>query len=454
MPEHSPDAVVVGAGLSGLSAARELRQRGLDVVVLEARDRVGGRTLSKPVIGNHLVDLGGQWVGPTQDRVLALCDELGVERFRQFDEGEKCLVMGADDVRTYRHTIPSLPIWSLVDLQWAMSKIDRMAKKVPATSPKDAPRGKQWDGLTVAGWADQHIRTHDARVTFDLAVQSILAAEPNEVSLLYFLFYVRAAGGFMKLASVDGGAQQERLVGGAQQLSQQLADLLEGRVVLEQPVRAIEQSRDGVVVHSPDMSIEATRCIVAIAPALAGKIDYAPVLGGRRVQLTQRMPMGSVIKAIAVYETPFWREAGMSGEIISKVGPVALGFDDSAHDGGMHALVGFILGDQARKWTRRAADERKRAVLGSFARCFGPRALEAIAFVEQDWLAEEFSRGCYVGFCPPGVLTSLGDALRAPSGRIHWAGTETATEWCGYLEGALQAGQRAAREVIARIRKA
>ena len=417
-----------------------------EVCVLEARDRVGGRTLSRELSSGHAIDLGGQWVGPGQDRVLALADELGLRRFRQFDDGEKCLVIDGD-IRTYRGMIPSLPIWSLVELQWNISRLERMAHRVPRGCPQSATSAGEWDAITVATWASRHFRSTDARAVFDMAVRSILAAEPEEVSLLYLLSYVQSAGGLMKLASVDGGAQQERIEGGAQQLSQGLADELRDSLVLGQPVVAIEQYEDGVVVRASDLSVHARYCIIAMAPSAAGRIAFSPTLPGRRQQLLQRMPMGSVIKSIAVYSEPFWRQAGKSGEIISNGGAVELGFDDSSDDGEMHALVGFTLGEEARRWTGRAPDRRRAAVLEAFGRCFGSRALEPIEFVQKDWVSDAYAQGCYVGFCPPGVLSSLGEELRTPSGRIHWAGTETAEQWCGYLDGAIRSGQRAATAV-------
>jgi monoamine oxidase len=442
--------VVVGAGLAGLRAAKRLDGAGVDVVVLEARDRVGGRLLSQQLADGYTIDLGGQWIGPTQERIGALADELGVASFAQFDTGKKHMSIGGK-TSTYSGEIPSLPIWSLVNLQWTISKLERLAKKVPLARPFDAADAHEWDSMTVHSWMRQNVHSATARVALSVAVRAIFAVEPNEMSFLHFLFYVHSGGGFMRLASIRDGAQQQRLVGGAQQIPEALAGQLGERVRLEQPVVAIDQRDGGVVVHTEGCRYEAERVVVAIAPALAARIDYRPALPARRDQLTQRMPMGSVIKCIAAYERPFWREAGFSGELLSDSGVIQLGFDDSSQDGSHAALVGFILGERARFWTARPKDERRRAVLGAFADFFGDKAREPVEYVDKDWLAEPYSRGCYVGVMPPGVQTTVGDALREPIGRIHWAGTETAVEWNGYMDGALESGARAADEVLERV---
>jgi monoamine oxidase len=230
-----------------------------------------------------------------------------------------------------------------------------------------------------------------------------------------------------------------------------LADGLGERLVLDAPVRAIEQDAETVTVHTDKGTFRARYCIVAIPPVLAGRIHYTAALPAKRDQLTARMPMGSVIKYVALYDRPFWRAAGFSGEVVSDTGPTVTTFDDCSHDGQQAALVTFSDAVAAREWSDRTPDERQQAVLQEFGRFFGPEALRPTHFAEKDWNMETWSRGCYVGVMGPGVMTTFGDALREPCGRIHWSGTETATEWMGYLDGAVEAGDRAAAEVCARL---
>lgn len=443
------DAVVIGAGLSGLCAARRLRAAGRSVAVVEARDRVGGRTLSQP-LGADIVDLGGQWIGPTQDRVAKLADELGVRTFAQHHEGRKVFALG-DDVRTYAGDIPSLPWLHLAEVQLTIWRLDALARRVPVEAPWDARDAERLDAMSLEAWKRRHVRSSGARAVLDIATRAIFAAEPSELSFLHFLFYLRSGGGLMRLAQIRDGAQERRLVGGAQQLSERLADPLGGDLTLGAPVRAIEQSDDRVLVRSERGAIEARRAIVALAPALADRIELSPAPDAMRDQLLQRMPMGSVIKCIAAYDRPFWRERGLSGEAVSDRGPVRLAFDDSAHDGSQHALVAFVLGDAARALSDRSDDARRAAVIDGLARFFGDDARAPIAYVEKDWTRDEHSAGCYAGLMPPGVMTTCGRALREPTGRIHWAGTETATRHNGYLDGAIEAGERAADEVVSAL---
>ncbi len=446
------DVVVIGAGLSGLAAARALAATGADVVVLEARDRVGGRTFSTTV-GHDVLDLGGQWIGPTQDRVAALARELGVDTIPQFHAGKK-LVERAGRIASYRGFLPRLPPLALLELGVRAAQIELLCRTVPLADPARARRAAAWDRMSVADWLRTSVRSQGARDMVTIATQMVFAAEPKDLSFLYFLFYARSGGGFMRLTEIDGGAQERRFVGGAQELSLRMAALLGGRVRLDHAVTAIAQDARGVTVRGPRGEVRATHAILAVPPALAARIDLGPARTPARAALERAMPMGSVIKCIATYARPFWRQAGLSGEAISTDGVVRATFDDSAPDvahGGQAALVAFVIGDPAKQWSGRP-EARRAAVLADLVRLFGPEAAAPVHYVDRDWTQEEWSAGCYVGVMPPGVMTELGHALRAPLGRIHIAGTETATKWAGYFDGALTAGERAAAEVAARRR--
>ncbi|HJL16016.1 MAG TPA: FAD-dependent oxidoreductase, partial [Sandaracinaceae bacterium LLY-WYZ-13_1] len=414
--------------------------------VVEARDRVGGRTLSRR-LGHDVIDLGGQWIGPTQRRVEKLAEALGVRTFPQHCEGRKVLAIG-DAVKTYAGDIPSLSLPSLLELQLTLWRLDRLTRRVPRQAPWEARDAERLDALTLEAWKRRHLRTRGARAVLDIATRAIFAAEPEELSFLHFLFYLRSGGGLMRLSQIRDGAQERRFVGGAQQLSEMLAAPLGDALVLGSPVRALEQTEDRVIVRARKGDLEARRAILALAPALVDRIELRPAPPAMRDQLLQRMPMGSVIKCVAVYDRPFWRERGLSGEAVSDRGPVQLAFDDSSHDGTQHALVAFLLAGAARRAADGAPDTRRRQVLDALVRFFGPEAARPVEYVDHDWSAERFSGGCYVGLMPPGVLTTCGRVLREPCGRLHWAGTETATEHHGYLDGAIEAGERAADEVL------
>jgi len=284
-------------------------------------------------------------------------------------------------------------------------------------------------------------------------VRAVFTSEPRDLSFLYFLSYLKSGHGLESLISIKGGAQESRFVGGAQRISICMAEQLGDRVLLNCPVRSITQDADGVTLQTDRGPFCGRLVIIAIPPLLAGRIHYAAALPIRRDQLMTRMPMGSVIKYIATYDRAFWREAGFSGEAFSDTGPTVTTFDDSSHDGSQPALVTFSDGAAGRIWGDRPADERRQAVLAELARFFGPQANQPTDFAEKNWNADPWSGGCYAGIMGPGVMTDFGPALREPCGRIHWAGTETAVDWTGYIDGAIESGQRAVAEVASRVNK-
>lgn len=443
------DVVVVGAGLSGLCAARKLSRQGVEVKVVEARDRVGGRTWSQE-IGQGRFDVGGQWIGPGQGRVRALADELGLKTFRTYTTGKKVLELEGK-ISTYKSSVPSLSVLGLIQMQGALSYLERSRKRVSPSAPLTTDNANQLDSETLETWRQRFVKSSKISGVMDAAIRTMFGAEACELSALYFLMYLNAGGGLLKLVQAEGGAQQDRFVTGAQSISLGLAEGLGDAVMLGKPVRKIVRKQDGVEVVTDDDVIEGRYVIVCVPPALAGRIDYEPGVSVGRDQMTQRFAMGATVKVVVTYERAFWREAGYSGEVVSSDGPFSIVYDNTSYDGKQAALVGFIVGKHARQWSSQPAADRERRVLAAFARYFGDEARLCQEYHELDWGAEPWSRGCPVGGLPPGVLTSSFAHLRKPEGRIHWAGAESATEWMGYMEGAIQSGERAADEVLRRL---
>jgi monoamine oxidase len=450
--------VVVGAGLAGLTAARELVAAGRSVVVLEARDRVGGRVLNKPLYGNEITEAGAEFIGPTQNRIAALAAAVGVPTYPTYNTGNNVYYRNGT-ATPYAASGPLGPVppdpTGAVEAEAAIVLLNRMSQDVPVDAPWQAPRAAEWDGQTFETWKRAHTHTDSGRLLLDVAIRSLVSVEPREVSLLYVLFYIAAAGDqqhpgtLERLVSTEGGAQQARFVGGSQLVPLRVAEQLGDRVVLSAPVRRIAQTDSGVVVGADGVQVTAARAVIAVPPPLAARITYEPVLPAARDQLTQRFPMGSVAKVVAVYERPFWREQGFTGQVVSDTGPVEVTFDNTPPSGRPGALMGFVEADAARRLAPAAAAQRKAETLDCFARYFGAQARGAIGYVDMFWDNEPWSRGGPVSVAPPGLLTSYGEALREPVGRLHWAGTETSTYWTGYMDGAVRSGERVAAEVLA-----
>lgn len=451
------DTVIVGAGLAGLTAARDLAEAGQDIQVLEARNRVGGRTLTHP----DGVELGAQVVGPSQHSVLALARDLGVSTFPVHGAGKRVFEDRRGRVHRFRGAVPWATPLALADAGQGALRLDRLARRVDVDAPwataaarrpdhadldtpRATPAARRLDEQSFATWLRRNVRTRTGRDVLRLACRAVFAVEPAEVSLLHVLFYMRCADGWRSLVETEGGAQQDLLTGGAQALSLRLAERLAGRVHLERPVHDIAQDDHGVTVDG----LRARRVVVAVPPPLAARIRFDPPLPALRDQLTQRAAMGTAIKCIAIYDEPFWRADGLNGQAASLPGPVQFAFDSSPPAGRPGLLIGFLDADAARRLGAAPAAERREAVLGAFARLFGPPANRPAGWIEHDWSADPWSRGCYAAVMPPGGWTSFGAALRRPAGRVHWAGTETATRWAGYMDGAVGSGRRAAREVL------
>ena len=448
----SVDVVVVGGGLSGLVAARNLVRNGKSVVVLEARDRVGGRLLNHTLQGGSVIESGGAFVGPTQDHVLALAKELGVQTFKQYVTGKNVYVSAGGNTMKYTGTVPPDPL-ILADALLLQLRIDEMSKQVPVDAPWSAKKAAEWDNMTVDTWIRQNTLIPTVREVLKAYLQSAFGVDAEGISLLFLLWYIATAGNethpgtFERSSGTPDAAQDSRFVGGSGLLPLRIASALGTRVALNAPVRKIRQSSTGVTVVSDRGTVTAKRVIVAVPPPLVLGIDWSPLLSPRRLQLMQRMPMGTLMKVDAVYPTPFWRAKGLSGSGVLNSGVVRTVFDNCPADAKVGVLLAFIGGSSWQQCAMLPLAERRKLVLEGFAKVVGPEALKPIEYVEHDWTHERWTMGSPVASVQPGATVAYGSTIREPHGRVHWAGTETATYWSGYMDGAVRAGERAASEV-------
>jgi monoamine oxidase len=448
---------VIGAGLAGLTAARQLARDDRSVVLLEARHRVGGRVLNKPIGGGKESEAGGTFAGPTQNHILELATQLGIDTFPTFNQGDNVYYADGDRM-TYSDSGPTgtaPPDPSIIpDLATVVTRLDEMSKDVPVDAPWESASAGDWDAQTLEQWINENSASPRFKALVPAATRPIFGAEPRELSLLFTLFYIAASGDEQNVGTFErnfntrDGAQMFRFEGGSQLIAKRLARKLGARVELGTPVGRIEVHRGGVRVVSKRHIVTARRVIVAVPPVLAGRIRYAPALPASRTGLTQAMPQGTLLKVTAVYDRPFWRDKGLNGTAVSLNGPVNATFDDSPPEGSPGVLFGFVGGDEARRFRTQSKADRRAAVLKNFATYFGDEALGARRYFDTDWPGAKWSRGGPVGIAGPGVLLQHGPALRAPVGPIHWAGTETSNYWNGYMDGAVRSGKRAAREVM------
>ncbi|MGV0813100.1 FAD-dependent oxidoreductase [Mycolicibacterium boenickei] len=443
------DCCVVGAGFAGLTAALRLKQAGRSVALLEARDRVGGRTFTEVLDDGTWIDRGGAWIGPGQDRIKALMAEFGVAEYKEYVDGAAMMIIGGKQHR-YSGTIPwAMSPWAIANLGAGLLELEIMCRSIPFEAPWEARKAKDWDRITLGEWINRHIRSRQAREMVDMAFAGIYTSAASEVSLLWALHQMGSGGGPVFVISNKDGAQDARVRGGMGAVYGPMAAELGDALQVSQPVRLIAQDRDGVTVHADGVTVRARQAIVAVPLAVASQIVYDPMLPVDRTFLHQRMPSGAVFKISVVYDTAFWRADGLCGQSAAPGSPATLTIDACTDTGVPGIMCVITEGPAARRLGLLDAAQRQAVVIGELTDRFGAQAATPVSYHEQNWTVERYSGGGMISHAPPGVLTEFGHALRAPCGRIHWAGSESSAVMCGWIDGAVRSGERAAAEVLA-----
>ena len=461
MTEITRDVVIVGAGAAGLTAANELKKAGLSVAVLEARDRVGGR-LWTDVIDGAMLEIGGQWISPDQTALIETVDELGLDTFSRYREGDSVYV-GPDGV-AHRFTGEMFPV--APETEEAIARVtemlDAMVAEIDPDRPWAHPKAAEWDAVSWDAWLRQQTDDDEAVRNLAFATGSAMLTKPTHaISLLESLLMAASAGSYSHLVDADF-ILDKRVVGGLQQVPILLAERLGDDVFLSQAVRTLEWSDDGVTVTTAPttgvtgtattggsgLTVRARQAILALAPVLYDRISFVPALPRLQHQMHQHISMGFVIKVHAVYDRPFWREQGLSGTAFSPYELSHEAYDNTNHGDERGTLVGFVSDLNADGVFALSAEERKERILESLSHYYGPEAKNPVVYFESDWGSEEWTRGAYAASFDLGGLSRYGAHLREAIGPIHLACSDLAGAGYQHVDGAIRMGRLVASQIL------
>ncbi|WP_157007554.1 flavin monoamine oxidase family protein [Agromyces laixinhei] len=445
------DVVIVGAGASGLTAATRLKDAGRSVVVLEARDRVGGRLWTDDVDG-AMLEIGGQWVSPDQDALIETLGDLGLETYSRYRDGENVYIDANGERRLFEGDIFPVPAKTENEIVGLIEKLDALVAEIDPEAPWAHPRAKDLDEISFAHWLETQTDDEEARLNIGMFIAGAMLTKPaHAFSALQALLMAASAGSFSNLVDADF-ILDERVVGGLQQVPLRLAERLGDAVCTGQPVRTIRWNPDapgaGVVAVTDSLEVHAKHLVLALPPVLISRISYDPPLPRRQHQMHQHLSMGFVIKVHAVYETPFWRDAGLSGTAFSPYELVHEAYDNTNHGDSRGTLVGFVSDEEADDVFTLPAEERTAKILESLSHYYGPEALNPVVYYESDWGSEEWTRGAYAASFDMGGLARYGADLRTPVGPIHFSCSDMAGKGYQHVDGAIRVGREVAAEIL------
>lgn len=436
------DVAVIGAGLSGLIAARELEQSGASVLVIEGADRVGGKVLTSNVGSDH-VDLGAHWMGPKHHRLWSLARQLGVQRRTQPLRGRQLMKVGGRQV-DFRAGLPALGALTLADIAIGRTRLWWEYRNADF----DMPASTSWSDMSGTDLGRRLFRTSAGRDIFRQTIELLLGAHPDDISALHLLQYIKAGGGIQFLSAFKDGAQHEFFVGGAQQLCIKLAESLSAEVVLGHQVDSVSQDSSEVVIRTGERSWTSRKAILAVAPPMLAGIAFTPALPPAITHHAHNSRLGAYSKFVAVFDIPWWRDQGLSGNAVLTDGPLRM-IVDGAAESGRGILIGFSVANEAAHLSTLPETERRSIALRAFASVFGPAALAPVDFIDVHWSQDHFAKGAPAAFLPPHAAPSTFPP--PPDRHLFWAGTDVAVAYNGYLEGAIESGMRAAEEALAAL---
>ena len=453
------DVVVVGAGLSGLMAARQLRKEGLNVHILEARTRTGGRMIRQTTRTGAVIDLGGQWGGETHHRFETLVNELGIERFPSYYDGQGVLVWDgqrvvadmakkpANSVLLFEGDQIQQPAEQVAKAKAAMQAFREIAQSVDPARPWTAPNAVELDHTTIRSWCEKNSgsRLSDFELEWLSVVGGSGGFDPWDASILHLAWT-------QSVAPQDEGPESWLLKGAAGQVAERLTTELKPFISLNAPVHRIDQNNRGVnISYGQGRSIKAKAAIVAIPPPLRQRITFTPDLPAETRSFLQRSPMGSMIKVFAIYKRAFWRDKNLNGFGVGNLKTLELTADSSLPSGTPGILASFVTASAAVAFQQKSNKEQRRAVVDDLIAYWGPEAGEPEELIIQNWNQEAWSTGAFTSFVTPGAWTTYGQGWQQSHGRVHWAGTEASSRWPGYFEGAIEAGIQASNRALAQV---